>query len=200
MNLIADHRICFVGDSFVHGAGDPECLGWVGRVTAQARRDGFDLMYYNLSVQRETSADIGRRWERECIIRLPDSAQGYLVFSFGVNDTEMENGQPRVDSARSVQNMLTIARQAQSRYPTLIIGPVPTGDDEQNERIAALDERYTHAASLENIPYLAVFNMLARDAVWLREVRSGDGIHPGAEGYERLAEIVTSWHEWWFRP
>ncbi|MBL8163389.1 MAG: lipase [Anaerolineae bacterium] len=200
MNQAIDHRICFVGDSFIHGTGDPECLGWVGRAAAQARRDGFDLTYYNLGVRRETSADIGRRWERESILRLPDGAQGYLVFSFGVNDTTVENGHPRVDPIRSVQNMLTIARQANSRYPTLIIGPAPIGDSEQNGRIAALDDRYARATTLENIPYLSVFDTLNSDDTWLREVESGDGAHPSAGGYARLAEIVTNWHEWWFRP
>ena len=28
---MAQMRICFIGDSFVSGAYDDECLGWVGR-------------------------------------------------------------------------------------------------------------------------------------------------------------------------
>lgn len=35
-----DLRICFLGDSFVAGVGDPRCLGWAGRLaTAQPLRD-----------------------------------------------------------------------------------------------------------------------------------------------------------------
>ncbi|MET8875781.1 hypothetical protein [Nocardia sp. NPDC004604] len=34
-------------------------------------------------------------------------------------------------------------------------------------------------------------------AVWMREVRAGDGAHPGAAGYDELAAIIGShWREW----
>ena len=65
-------RICFVGDSFVNGTGDPDCLGWAGRVCAAAQHDGHDITYYNLGVRRETTADIRDRWEREVSCRLPE--------------------------------------------------------------------------------------------------------------------------------
>jgi hypothetical protein len=29
-------RICFIGESFVNGTGDPEFLGWTGRVCRHA--------------------------------------------------------------------------------------------------------------------------------------------------------------------
>ena len=60
-----DIRICFVGDSLVNGAGDPECLGWTGRICAGARGDGYDVTYYNLGVRGQTSADIASRWHEE---------------------------------------------------------------------------------------------------------------------------------------
>jgi lysophospholipase L1-like esterase len=58
-------RICFFGDSIVNGTGDPDCLGWVGRVCGAARKSGVDLTSYNLGIRRDTSADILRRWRRE---------------------------------------------------------------------------------------------------------------------------------------
>lgn len=36
--LIIFMRICFIGDSFVNGTGDPECLGWAGRICVTARK------------------------------------------------------------------------------------------------------------------------------------------------------------------
>jgi acyl-CoA thioesterase-1 len=56
-----DIRICFIGDSYVHGTGDDDCLGWAGRLCAAARRAGHNVTYYNLGVRRETSADIACR-------------------------------------------------------------------------------------------------------------------------------------------
>jgi lysophospholipase L1-like esterase len=35
-----DVRVCFVGDSFVAGVGDPRHLGWAGRLAAQSQRKG----------------------------------------------------------------------------------------------------------------------------------------------------------------
>lgn len=57
-----DLRICFVGDSYVNGTSDPDCLGWAGRVAVVARRKGYNFTYYNLGVRRETSTDIAKRW------------------------------------------------------------------------------------------------------------------------------------------
>jgi len=43
-------RICFVGESFVNGTGDPEFLGWTGRVCRDAQRKGYEITHYNLGV------------------------------------------------------------------------------------------------------------------------------------------------------
>jgi hypothetical protein len=49
-----DARACFFGDSFRAGVGDEQGLGWVGRVVARARADGFEVTAYNLGVRRQT--------------------------------------------------------------------------------------------------------------------------------------------------
>ena len=41
--MARDLRICFVGDSFVAGVGDPLCLGWPGRLAARTFADGQPL-------------------------------------------------------------------------------------------------------------------------------------------------------------
>jgi acyl-CoA thioesterase I len=81
-----DHRVCFVGDSFVQGTGDTAGGGWVRRVTAAAAGAGCDITAYNLGVRRDTSADIAARWQAECDARLRAECSPYLVFSFGAND------------------------------------------------------------------------------------------------------------------
>lgn len=35
-----DLRVCLVGDSFVAGVGDPDHLGWVGRVAVRSHGAG----------------------------------------------------------------------------------------------------------------------------------------------------------------
>ena len=79
-------RICFLGDSFVNGTGDDDCLGWTGRICSSARRSGRDVTHYNLGVRRDTSADILARWRQEAERRLSPDLGGRLVFAFGGND------------------------------------------------------------------------------------------------------------------
>ena len=194
-----DLRICFVGDSYVNGTGDPEYLGWTGRLAIAARRKGYHLTYYNLGVRRETSIDIARRWQQEVEVRLPSTCTPFVVFALGVNDTTVENGQRRVAEAQSVDNLHAILCEAKARYAVALIGPPPLADTAQNRRTQELSARFARIAQDEQVPFLSVFEVLASDADWMREVASGDGAHPGAIGYARLAALVDAWPEWWFR-
>lgn len=76
-----DVRICYIGDSFVNGTGDPTKLGWTGRVSASSQNNNLDVTYYNLEIRRETSEDILKRWESECQPRLPKVSENKVVFS-----------------------------------------------------------------------------------------------------------------------
>jgi lysophospholipase L1-like esterase len=127
-----DLRICFVGDSYVNGTSVPEYLGWVGRVSVAARRKGYNLTSYNLGVRRETSTDIAKRWQQEVQLRLPRSCKLFVVFSFGTNDTTLENGHLRVAESQSVENMREMLRAAKQLSSVAMIGPLPTADAEQN--------------------------------------------------------------------
>lgn len=132
-------RLCAVGDSFVAGAGDPACLGWVGRLCARARDQGTDVTLYNLGIRRDTSADIAARWQTETARRLPAEHPARLVFAFGVNDCMEEAGALRLPQAATLKNAALILRHAQARAPTLMVGPPPVADTVANARIAALD-------------------------------------------------------------
>jgi lysophospholipase L1-like esterase len=194
-----DLRVCFIGDSYVNGTSDPECLGWTGRVSVAARRKGYNLTYYNLGVRRETSADIANRWQQEVQLRLPRGCTPFVVFSFGTNDTTLENGGLRVSEAQSIENVRTILRIAKQCYSVVMIGPPPTEEAAQNSRTRRLSQLFAAVAETEGTPFLSVFDQLAEDAIWMSEVQAGDGAHPGAAGYARLAALVDAWPDWWFR-
>ncbi|TXH05515.1 MAG: hypothetical protein E6R07_01520 [Nevskiaceae bacterium] len=198
MNAAADQRICFVGDSFVAGVGDPEHLGWVGRVCARAAADGHALTAYNLGVRRETSADISGRWQAECARRLPPGCSARVVFSFGVNDMVMEAGRERVappDSAANLQRLLEAARR---HYDVAMIGPPPVADEALDQRVAALTQRYSDLCAQLSLPYLPMHAALHASDAWMHEVRLGDGAHPRAAGYAAFAARVADWKDWWF--
>jgi lysophospholipase L1-like esterase len=193
-------RICFVGDSFVNGTGDPECLGWTGRVCAAAYRAGYALTYYNLGIRRETSTDIARRWWEEVSRRLPNDCEGRVVFSFGVNDTTWENGKTRVSLSDSLENTCQMLKAAKQRFPVLMIGPPPIADFEQNHRIAQLSEQLASVCGELDLSYLDVFTPLQKSEVWRAEVVAFDGAHPQASGYAELSRLVQNWSAWqtWF--
>ncbi len=189
-------RICFFGDSFVNGTGDPACLGWAGRICAEARRNGCDLTYYNLGVRRDTSSDVAQRWRRETSVRLPVGIEARLVFSFGVNDCVVEDGRQRVSPDTTLANAKAIIAQASGWRPTLFVGPPPIGDDATNARVKSLSRDLQALCRELEVPYLDSFQSLSTSDVWMREVVAGDGAHPSAGGYAVFASLVGGWASW----
>jgi len=196
---VKDIRICYVGDSFVNGTGDPDKLGWTGRLSRCAESDGAEITHYNLGIRRETSGDILQRWAKECRARLPEVSDNRVVFSFGVNDAVVEEGTPRVGVETSVANARAILTEALSFYSVIMVGPPPIDDEMLNKTIRELDEKYADLCRELKVPYLSVFDRLAGDALWQREVSSNDGAHPRSEGYALLADYIRGWEGWWFR-
>lgn len=197
MVCVDDVRVCFVGDSFVAGVGDSEFLGWAGRLAAGTSR-GVALTTYNLGVRRQTSSDIRARWLVECAQRLPEGADRRVVFSFGTNDTTVEDGAARVDPGVAVRNLGEMLRECAARgWRALVVGPPPIDDAEQNALTAALDRRFAEACRSAGVEYVPVFDALAADAVWMQQVRDGDGAHPDGGGYRAFAALVRpTWERW----
>lgn len=193
-------RICFVGDSFVNGTGDPDCLGWAGRICAAAQKQGRDITYYNLGVRGRTSTDIASRWLEEVSCRLPEGCNGRVVFSFGVNDTILKDGHSRVELDDSLKNAHTILSVASQLFPILMVGPPPVAGVEQNPKIAYLSEQFTYISYSIDVPYLDVFTPLKTSETWISEVTANDGAHPRSAGYSELASLVQNWSCWssWF--
>ena len=196
--MTRDIRICFIGDSLVNGTGDEAALGWAGRLCAMANASDIPITYYNLGIRRNTSKDILLRWENECTLRLPDSCDGRIVLSCGVNDTAIENERIRVDSAESCANVQAILRGAK-QYTVLMVGPPPVLDDEQNERIEDLSVAFARETQTLGVPYIDLFSALCADDAYKREVVGNDGSHPRSEGYSKMARIIGSSSSWWFR-
>ena len=187
-------RICFVGDSMVNGTGDPAYLGWTGRVLRHERTRRPELTGYNLGIRRDTSGQILARWREEVTRRLPAEIEGRAVFSFGVNDAVQE-----VDPKQSLAHAEAILDDARARWPVFMVGLVPIVPDDARERSRKLDAAFAELCVRLGITYLSVFDGLMQTATWLDEARAGDGAHPGAGGYARLAQLVlasAAWRRW----
>lgn len=184
-----DVRVCFVGDSFVAGLGDSSGLGWVGRVTVAGLARGLPLTAYNLGVRRDTSVLVSERIGREVRPRLEPASDPRVVVSFGVNDTVLEEGAARVASADTVAALeRSLLAVAPARM--LLVGPPAVDDDAHNERLDALNGVLRTKSSRLGLAFVDSFSGTATDATWRQQVRAGDGYHPDAAGYRRLAELV----------
>jgi lysophospholipase L1-like esterase len=190
-------RIIFIGDSFVNGYGDSDLLGWTGRVCKTLLKRGFAVTAYNLGVRRDTSADILRRWQPEVLARA--AFDPLLVFSWGVNDTAVEDDGRRVEEGESERNLEAMLAAATSQGRTIFIGPPPVADVAHSERIALLTGRLRRVADSRDVRFVPVVDSLLDDPVWQREVVARDGSHPDSAGYERLASVIESdpaWRAW----
>ena len=189
-------RISFIGDSLVAGTGDPEFLGWAGRVCRSARGRGHDVTCYNLGIRGNTSANILARWRAEAEDRTVAGQDCRLVFSFGVNDTKDIDGQRIVEPVQAIAQARLILMDAVAWQPVLMVGPPPIEDETRNARIADISGRLNALCREIHVPYLDTFGAFYTGAVWLNAVRAGDGVHPIAEGYDAWAELIESWPAW----
>ncbi|MDO3646313.1 GDSL-type esterase/lipase family protein [Nocardia mangyaensis] len=200
--MSGDLRICFVGDSFVQGIGDPEYRGWVGRVLGKT---GTDITAFNLGIRRNTSDDVRRRCWAEVEPRFLPEADNRLVLSFGSNDAVEENGAVRVAHPRTLDNLSALLAEARHRaIRPLVVGPPPVVDAgaEHLRRTTELATAMSALTRSLDVGFIDITTLLADDPVWAEEVRAGDGAHPGSGGYRRLADLILGggWREWIARP
>ena len=189
-------RICFIGDSFVSGAYDPECLGWAGRITADARRRGHDVSHYNLGIRGETSVQLAARWFAEAQNRQSQQQEGRLVFEFGVNDAREVNAKRQVESPHSLAAAREILGRASDWKPTLMIGPPPGSDEARNARVEELAGQFAVLCKEFGIPYFDSYLPLSASSVWRSDIKSVDGTHPSATGYSEWAKLIGEWPAW----
>lgn len=190
-----DMRLIFIGDSIVAGSGDDECRGWVGRVGSATRRAGVDHTPYNLGIGGDTTADVLARWEQEVTRRLSDEIDNRLVAMAGVNDARDGVERDPEDSVRDLAAFVDGARGI--GLEPLIVGPVPTRQPVESERIGALSERFAAACAGAGAAYVEVHAALCDSESFLASMES-DGYHPDADGYAEIAQVVlhNGWWEW----
>ncbi|MGC1218859.1 MAG: GDSL-type esterase/lipase family protein [Phormidesmis sp.] len=195
-----DIRICFSGDSFVTGTGDPTYLGWVGRACAAMISPYYQLTAYNLGIRGNTSEQIEVRWLAEANLRFQSGCDKRVVFSFGTSDNLVEAGFRKVELANSIDCARRILTQAKALFPVLLIGPPPVENDQMNRRAAASSMAYAKLCGELAVPYLDTYQPLSQNALWGQEVAARDGYHPAASGYLAFSQLITAWPDWqrWF--
>ncbi len=188
---VAPRRVLFFGDSLVAGIGDPTGGGWVALLVRACFDNALPVTAYNLGVRRETSIQIAARWRAEAAPRVPAGSDSRIVLSFGANDTTIEHGHVRVPADSSRRALATVLDEASPLgFGSFVIGPAPVDDVEQNRRIVALTESFAEVCSERDVPFIGVAETLLASSVWMSQVSAGDGAHPGAEGYQTIAQLL----------
>ena len=190
-----DMRLIFIGDSIVAGSGDDECRGWVGRVGSATRRAGVDHTPYNLGIGGHTAGDVLARWQEEVTRRLNPDIENRLVVQVGVNDARDGVERPADDSVADLAAFIDGARGAD--LEPLVVGPIPTAQPAESERIGALSERFARLCAECDAAFIEVHGAL-RDSGSFRASLESDGYHPNADGYAEIAQVVlhNGWWEW----
>ncbi len=183
--------LMFLGDSLVAGVGDPGSGGWVARIVRACFEEGLEVTAYNLGVRRETSVEVAARWRAEATPRLLANADLRIVLSFGTNDTTLEHGALRVPAASSAQALAQLLDEADALgFAALFVGPAPIDDAAQNRRIGDLSASFAAVCEEHDTPFIEVLEPLMESTTWISEVSASDGAHPGAAGYETLAQLL----------
>lgn len=183
---MSGRRVLFFGDSFVAGTGDPPGLGWVGRVVAALFADGVPLTAYPLGIRGQSSVQVAARWRVEAQPRLDPTCDCRAVFSFGTNDDAQAIGfEQSVDVLASV-----LDEAAALRLGTFVVGPPPVGDARRDDRLAVLSSAFADVAADRAVAFVSVIDALRAAQSWTRAAAAGDGAHPSAPGYEKLARLV----------
>jgi lysophospholipase L1-like esterase len=203
-------RLCFIGDSITTGTGDFTMLGFPGRLCAAAANAGHNITLYNLGVRGDTSEDVYRRWRIETQPRMLPTTNNALVFMLGLNDSMiLDTGQSRVPLARTLAACRALMSEAKAYLPSLFIGPAPIDDTRRvpglpldvhyqffNAKISEINNHLTSISSEIGVPFLDVFTPLANSDEWSAIMRKGDGVHPPADGYEKLTALISVWASW----
>jgi acyl-CoA thioesterase-1 len=196
---MSERIVLVFGDSFAAGVGDPDGLGWTGRVTAASWAAGLRPTTYALGVRGQTSEEVVARWPLEARPRLLGGDAGRVAFCFGANDATPIMGTTRVRPASSVACLAdALAEAAAWRLPAFVVGPPPAGDAAQHGRILALEVAFADVCREHGAPFVPTCEALLADGAWMHEARAGDGAHPGARGYAALARLVLrgGWLDW----
>ena len=158
-----------------------------------ARGRGTDLSSYNLGIRGQTGAEIAGRVEREVTERIADRGERQgIVLSYGANDIRLE-----CPTEESVQAAADVIVWAQSQgYTVFMMGAPHAAEPELDALRAQLNLALEQTARELDTPFLDIRAALADWSVWHGECAAGDGIHPNAGGYAKVAEMFDVWKPW----
>jgi len=190
--------ICF-GDSITRGENDSEKGGWVDRLKAhcmklflKTRKD--EICVFNMGIGGETTEGLVKRFVSEFDTRLLKDGSNIVTLAYGANDIALLNGKNTVSLEKFHDNLNSCIEHALKQNATVyLINILPVLEDDNNIKKRSLKDilKYNDIllsiAQKQNIHFIDVhskFDLTKEDLL------TYDGVHPNAEGHEKLFNIV----------
>lgn len=190
-------NFCVLGDGFASGVGDPSMQGWSNRLMMATVKELGMVRFYNLGVEGETSPMVAAR-VNELVPRFPKGQDNRLILAFGLHDTELADGKPRVANQESLEALKQLILKTRPHFKMIMIGIPPVYEPQQNNRIKRLNGLYRELCQKARVPYIDIFSSLAEDVQYKRELAKGDKVFPADIGYQKVFELIWNDRAWWF--
>ncbi len=184
------------GDSITHDSCDDEALGWVGRIRKVLPTDDYNHIY-NFGICGDTSNDLIARFDSELAAIHPQK----VIFVIGINDSKFPEGSDThlVSLEKYEQNLRQFIEKTKGHTDAITIVGATRVDDEwrsargsrfMNEEIAKFNEVMKSIADQQGLDYIDVFETLDT------AVDLADGLHPNAQGYQKMFEVIKANLDW----
>jgi len=172
-------RIVFLGTSLTAGLGLDPGEAYPALIQQKLDAEGLRFQVVNAGVSGETSAGALRRID--WLLRQPIAV---LVVETGANDGL--RGQDPEETRDNIRRILERARAAVPPPKLLLLGmkALPNYGPEYGRRFEALYPELARQSHAALVPFLL------EGVAGISALNQADGIHPTAEGQQRIAETV----------
>jgi len=190
-------RICIFGDSIAQGYNDLEKCGWPSRLLIYNMEKDKDIDVFNLSINGNTSRDLLNRIENE----LKPRESSVVIVNVGVNDSLIENDENWVDIKifkENLEKILEIARKSTEKvffmgisiFDENLLTPVDWDDklfyyDKESKKYDLVIEEFCQE---NNAVFIPMQDVLTKNDLF-------DGLHPNAQGHEKIFQKVKEYLE-----
>ena len=176
-------RVLFLGTSLTAGYGLSEDAAYPARLAARLADEGYPIEAINAGVSGDTSA--GGLERLSWLLRDPPD---WIFVELGAND-----GLRGLPVEATEANLLEVIERAQAAGAQAIVAGMlmpPNYGESYTRDFAALFPRVAETAGVRLLPFL--LDGVAGDP----SLNLPDGIHPNAEGHERIADgMLALWLE-----
>lgn len=196
--------ILVCGDSISFGRGESPSVGWSGRLKNYFEpQDPYNCVY-DLGIPGDTTTTLLKRFETEVKLRVRYLRSGdkfVILLAIGINDSRgIETADNLQTPQQEFENNVVQLIQTAKKYTkhVVVIGLTPVDETITNpfedtyftnDRIQEYDGILKKVARNEETHYVDIFTPLSN----LEYTKLlADGLHPNAEGYEEMYNIIKT--------